>query len=105
MKFNVRMLAFEDPNPDGTPKVRVVTVPDHELTGKPEHDLERIWYYGQNDFQPDPHHCSVSMADVAEYDGKLYVAASMGWKEIDAIQYLEFLHLDRRNRQFHPLLR
>ena len=75
MKFKVYMLAFENG------KIRKVDVPDNELTGVAEHDLERIFYWGQNDFQPQKI-CSVSCGDVVEYNSKLYLTLMAGFKEI-----------------------
>ena len=95
MIVNVRMIAFEDANPDGSVKIRKVDI------GEPAEGelqrLEQVFYFGQNDFQPQPC-CSVSVGDVAELDGKLFLCAPMGWKEISTEQYDELLALDRRDR-------
>jgi hypothetical protein len=62
--------------------IRLVTVPDKELTGELNHDLQRIFYYGQNDFQNDPQHCSVSAGDIVRYHGTRYLIEPIGFKPI-----------------------
>jgi len=57
MDINVEMNAFNDG------KIRTVNVPDEEMTGIIEQDLELVFKYGQNDFQPKPI-SSVSVDDV-----------------------------------------
>ena len=103
--FKVRMLAFQEPNKDGTVCVREVKVPTHQLKGEIDHDLELIWHFGQNDFQPNPKCCSVSMGDVVEFNDCIYVAASFGFKEISEGQYNELLALEQRDRHFWGPLR
>jgi hypothetical protein len=76
MKFEVELLMFQK----GV--IRVVDVPDNELTGKLEDDLQKIFYYGQNDFQNDPEHCSVSAGDVVRYHGTRYMIEPMGFGKI-----------------------
>lgn len=88
------MLAFED---DGV--VRQVEVPDDKVILTKSHIelLELIFYYGQNDFQPQQV-CSVSMGDVVELDDKIYRCEAVGWKEITPEQLKEYEALDRRDR-------
>lgn len=95
--FRVRMTAYDQP------RVREVTVPDDELAGESKHDLEKIFYYGQNDFQPQPIY-SVSVADVVEYNGRLFLCQPMGFSEITTQQYEEFASLDRGHRRLSPLI-
>ena len=104
MIVNVRMLAFEDTNPDGSVRIRKVEIPDPAPDATLESVLESVFYIGQNDFQPQKC-CSVSMADVVEFNDCLYVAASFGFKEISEGQYNELLALDQRDRHFWKLLR
>ena len=66
--YQVRMTHYEPP------RTREVEVPNDELTGSIEHDLELIFRYGQNDFQPIPGIYSVSVGDVVEYNDQLYMA-------------------------------
>lgn len=63
--------------------IRVVDVPDDELNGIVEHDLEKIFLYGQNDFQPVPKRCSVSAGDVVRYHGQRYMINTVGMRKIE----------------------
>lgn len=95
-QFRVRMMSYEKP------QVRLVSVPDDELTGESAHDLERIFYYGQNDFQPQKVY-SVSVGDVVEYMGELHVVCAMGFRRITDAEYEEALatDLDKRRLLFY----
>jgi hypothetical protein len=56
MIFEVEMNAFMDG------KIREVNVPDQELAPNDHiQNLEKVFYYGQNDFQPVADRCSVSV--------------------------------------------
>lgn len=64
-------------------KVREVFVPDEEW-GRADNTtrrLERVFRYGQNDFQPQPLP-SVSVGDVVVIDDRRFVCAPMGWREL-----------------------
>lgn len=96
MIFRVRLIAFED-----EPQIREVNVPNEEITGIVNRDLELIFHYGQNDFQPQRIR-SVSVADVAELGGHLYVCAPEGWREITENDVQEILNSQPPGlRQFH----
>jgi hypothetical protein len=91
--YQVRMTAYD------SPRIRTVHIPDDELTGATEHDLELIFRYGQNDFQPQ--NCySVSVGDVVELGDQLYMVKAMGYKLITQEEYDEYLALDERKRWF-----
>ena len=91
--FQVRITSYEPP------RTREVEVPSEELTGEIAHDLELIFRYGQNDFQPQ--NCySVSVGDVIEYHDQLYMVKAMGHKAISLLEYEEFIDLDERKRWF-----
>lgn len=79
MKIEVEMRAFFNG------KIRVVDVPDDEWASLPDSsaNLEKVFCYGQNDFQPKPAP-SVSVGDVVRLDGKLFRCESIGWTEIPA---------------------
>ena len=62
--------------------IRVVDVPDQALTGQVEHDLGQIWYYGQNDIQPNPKRCSVSAGDIVRYHGTRYLIDPVGFHKL-----------------------
>jgi hypothetical protein len=72
MTFEVELQMFQKG------AIRKVVVPDEELTGDLVHDLNRIYYYGQNDFQNDPEHCSVSAGDIVRYHGVRYLLSPKG---------------------------
>jgi hypothetical protein len=77
VKFEVELIMFQKG------AIRVVDVPDQELTGEVEHDLGKIFYYGQNDFQNDPKHVSVSAGDVARYHGTRYMIEPIGFRKLN----------------------
>lgn len=108
MIYNVQLLAN---NPDDWENPRPVEVPDAEVMehGKSvEGLLERIFYHGQNEFQP-RQCCSVSMGDVAEIANgdtlRFYLCKAMGWKEITPEQLAEYKELPRRDRMFCELMK
>jgi hypothetical protein len=72
----VELIAF------GGGRLRQVEVPAAELAGcSIEEQLERVFYYGQNDFQPRPMP-SVSVGDVVRLGGKRWRVASFGFDEV-----------------------
>lgn len=75
MIFEVEMTMFQD----GI--IRNVEVPDSELSGT-EKDLDLIFHYGQNDFQPDRQRVSVSAGDVIRLRGKRYLILFLGYEEL-----------------------
>lgn len=95
MVVMVRMLAFMDG------ELRPVTIPDEECQGKSvEELLGVVYYYGQNDFQPIPKRCSVSVGDVALLQGKFWIVARAGWDELTPDELEEYEKLERRDRLF-----
>jgi len=99
MIIKVNMLAFENSKP-GHIVVREVEIPDKEFNAANQNGkLELTFRYGQNDFQPQ-RRCSVSVADVIELDGKLYMVMASGFKEISQEEFDDFLKMDRRERIF-----
>lgn len=75
MKVPVYMTAFVD---RGT--IREVEIPDID-PGDLHAVMENVFHYGQNDFQPQ-NKPSVSVGDVAEFQGKLYLCKPVGWQEV-----------------------
>ncbi len=76
MVFQVELHAFLEG------KVRTVVVSDEELIGVTEDEvLERVFHYGQNDFQPQrlP---SVSVGDVIFYKGKRFRVVVGGFEKL-----------------------
>jgi hypothetical protein len=98
MKFKVQMLAFGQPG-----EIREVEVPQEKIMGQPpktiEQQLDEIYYYGQNEFQPQQHP-SVSMGDVIEYSGDYWLVCGIGFRKMTQAGYIKYLGVDRRDRSF-----
>jgi hypothetical protein len=94
MKINVLMLAFGREN-----EVREVEVPDEKAENNQNIDvvLDLVYYYGQNDFQPQ-NHPSVSMADVIVYNDEKYLVCYAGFRKLTEIEFDEFLKLPHSGR-------
>ena len=102
MKFNVHMLAFEE-----TYRIRRVEVPKEKMielsiNGTIDDLLGLIFYYGQNDFQPQKC-CSVSAGDVIEVSNKLYMILRMGFLPITTEQMSTYKACDRRKRSWFAI--
>lgn len=97
MIYKVHMLAFMDG------EIREVDVPD-TVDQSTDSVLELIFMYGQNDFQPLPDRCSVSMGDVAEVDGQFFLCQAMGWKQLTEAEFEAYKKVERRDRQFLALV-
>ena len=91
MKITVHMFAFMNG------KTREVKVPDQVLVGTTDHKLNQIYYYGQNDFHPSDM-CSVSMGDIIEYDGELYLNKMIGFEKMTKGQFDLFKDLTSSER-------
>lgn len=101
MKINVRMLAFMDG------EIREVNLPDDEFA-RCEGTLDVLsltFRYGQNDFQPINDRCSVSVGDVIEYDGGLYVVCTTGFRKLSQQEYDEYLKVERPSRSLHVMMK
>ncbi|MCK9462615.1 MAG: hypothetical protein M0R80_23600 [Proteobacteria bacterium] len=95
MIVKVHMLAFGEPG-----EIREVEVPDEERSGSL---LDQVFYFGQNDFQPQ-RHPSVSVGDVIEVEDRLvryHVVAMSGFTPINLEQFNEFKALPQQDRHFH----
>jgi hypothetical protein len=98
MKFNV-IITNKCYRPIGPQSgaVRVVDVPNDELTDYVNHNLERIFYYGQNDFQP-ANVPSVSVGDIVLYrdpfierfEVDFYLVNSIGWTKLEPVKSNEY---------------
>lgn len=94
-QFTVKMLAFGEPGEE-----RIVDVPLLEVDGKPiEDQLERVFYWGQNDFQPQQHP-SVSVGDVVVVGDEYWRVASTGFQQLTQEQFDAYLQVERRDRHF-----
>lgn len=92
MIFEVEMLAFGEPG-----EVRRVDVPDEHANMDIKHVLESVFYWGQNDSQPQDHP-SVSVGDVIRCRGENWMVAGIGFKRLDEEQMTRYRLLDRRDR-------
>lgn len=92
MIIKVRMIA------NGNGEIRSVQIPDNT-----PHDrvLNAVYRYGQNDVQPRPQF-SVSVGDVIEFGGDLWMVTATGFKLITEGQYQEVLKMDRFRRSMFP---
>jgi hypothetical protein len=82
MKFEVE-LNFFMPG-----KIRTVNVPIQKLRGKtPMQQLDQIFWFGQNDNQPQELP-SVSMGDVIRFKDQRYMVLSVGFKKLKHNQYV-----------------
>lgn len=98
--FKVQMLAFGKPG-----EVREVDVPDDQLadTKSAAQQLDLVFYFGQNDFQP-KRHPSMSCGDVVELGGKSYLCCRVGFRLLTPAELDDYKKLDRRDRNFSDLL-
>jgi len=87
MKFNVHLTAFTDNG-----QIRQVEVPDHECKGDADSVLNRIYWHGQNESQPQKIR-SVSAGDVIAYQNHLYLILLAGFLKISKKQLKEFSKL------------
>jgi len=76
----VEMWAYQDG------AIREVRIPD-EATGTLDNMLNAAFHYGQNDIQPVPDRCSVSVGDVIVLDDGRYLVAALGFKKLTAAEY------------------
>lgn len=77
MRIEVEMNAFLNG------EIRVVEVPDEEWAGLSDDPskLERIFFWGQNDFQPKPFP-SVSVGDVVRLGADRWIVEGVGWRKL-----------------------
>jgi hypothetical protein len=88
MKFNVHLTAFTD-----TGQIRQVEVPDKECKGNTESVLNRIYWHGQNEAQPQKIR-SVSAGDAIEYQNHLHLILLTGFLKISKKQLDNFTKLN-----------
>lgn len=83
MNYQVEMLFGHGPG-----VFREVQIEDQEVANLPtNHLLEQIFYHGQNDFQPIPGRCSVSVGDVVHLQTGKHMVMGAGFKELTDEQY------------------
>ena len=98
MNIRVHMLAFGDPG-----EIRMVEVPDDRWTDNNEKNLDIVFQYGQNDFQPQ-NHPSVSVGDIIELDNQFFMVRPIGFLGLTHDQYMEYTGKDRRDRFMFPVV-
>ena len=115
MKIKVHMVAFEDPI-----RVRMVNVPNKEFfeCDTTSEVLERVFKFGQNDFQPQQC-CSVSVGDVVELQHPLdyeedafpadwepgyWMVAGCGFEKITPEQFVQHKELPQTKRSMNAYL-
>lgn len=107
MQILVRMLAnhSQDDN-ENDPLWRVVTVPQVEWDACENdfHRVEKVFYYGQNDFQPVDKCCSVSVGDVVFLSNAMYICRPLGFTAITVAELIELEEMDRRDRYFSEIV-
>lgn len=74
------------PRSDHDPDVRKVHVeePDEDLWGL----LEQIFFYGQNEIQPNPNRRSVMTGDLVYINGEYYACEEVGWSRVSTGELL-----------------
>jgi len=70
-----------------------------------EYLLEAVFENGQNDIQPIPMTCSVSIGDVIEMNGKFHVVQTMGFQEMTAEELEEYKAIDENDRTWSKFVR
>ena len=99
MKIKVELLAFMNG------EIREVEIPDDLKNITDDELFEKVFHYGQNDFQPVEGRCSVSAGDVIHYDGRKCFIAMTGFEDLSEETYLKYKSVPRRDRglvQFTP---
>ena len=94
MIVKARLYAFKDG------QVREIDVPDREMFGPIERKLERVYYWGQNDFQP-RQLPSLSVGDVVELEDKFFLVNVAGFRELTAAEVEEWAKIPQRDKIFH----
>jgi hypothetical protein len=84
MKIQVELLAF-----DFERKFREVTIPDGQVTEPVKALLDQVFYWGQNDFQPQPCY-SVSVGDVIHLPSGKWLVQSVGFLELSEEKYQDY---------------
>ena len=82
--IKVRMEAF------AKGKIREVEIPNDASFMSIENQLELVFHYGQNDFQP-KHMPSASVGDVILFEDTEYIIEAVGFKELCKRCTLEYM--------------
>lgn len=98
MKIEVEMLAFGTKDGEEI-VVRTVEIPDDQWNDETNNRLGLVFYYGQNDFQPQKLP-SVSMGDVIRLEDMKIVVQGIGFRSLTPNEYQQYVELNRLDRQF-----
>lgn len=90
--IKVEMLAFESPMP-----FRQVSIPDDPALEDVDTLLDEVFYWGQNDFQPQPCY-SVSAGDVIHLPSGKWLVQSIGFFKLSKEQYQQYKALSEHER-------
>ncbi len=94
MEVPVHMLAFHDePN-----LVRKVKLRNQDIGAPIDKILEAVFHFGQNEAQPIPGICSVSVGDVVELNGTYHMVAAEGFREMPKAEFDDYKAHPRRER-------
>lgn len=97
MNFHVEMLAFGRPE-----EIRIVEVPKDKITEDTNRNLEMVFEFGQNEFQPQ-NHPSVSVGDVIQYNDEKYLVKNIGFKKLNQEEYEKYKETEQKDRFFLSL--
>lgn len=96
MTFKVELNMFQEG------AIRKVRVPTKELTLNTQHNLQKIFYWGQNDFQPVSGRCSVSAGDTIRYFGLRYLILPIGFRKLKKGEKLSHDPITRIKELYAP---
>ena len=97
MNFHVEMLAFGRPE-----EIRIVEVPNDKITEDTNRNLEMVFEFGQNEFQPQ-NHPSVSVGDVIQYNDEKYLVKNIGFKKLTETEYQNYKNINQKDRFLESL--
>lgn len=89
MKFNVIQGLMFGKLPGGI--IREVTIPDENKGNDVMVTLEKVFHWGQNDFQPIDGSPSVSVGDIVIHGSKYFMVAPVGFRELDSSVVMSLL--------------
>jgi len=81
MKISVEQFKFNKG------EIREVEIPNGEIDGNLNHDLDLVFHYGQNDILRVPGKPSVSVGDVIDWYGRKYAVIGIGFEDISGEKY------------------
>jgi hypothetical protein len=98
VKVKVEMLAY-----GASGEIREVEIPQVSHVGSVVKTLGTVFYWGQNDFQPQAH-CSVSCGDVILFEGQKFLVCNFGFHLLTEDEYKDYVATPRRDRPFKDIV-